>query len=61
MVAVILIEYNLPQQPEKADKDILKTEKLYTAIDKQFQVVEYQNKIIGTAAYYSRLNSFNKL
>ncbi|MDP5017776.1 MAG: GNAT family N-acetyltransferase, partial [Dolichospermum sp.] len=45
-------EYGLPWQPEEADKDVLNIEEYYLATGGEFWVIEYQNQIVGTAAYY---------
>ena len=48
----ILREYGLPWQPESADKDVLEIENAYWNKGGEFWVVEQENKIVGTAAYY---------
>lgn len=57
----VLMEYNLPWQPEEADKDVLEIEQFYTSVGGEFWVVEYQNQIVGTAAYYPCLNSATRV
>jgi putative acetyltransferase len=47
-----LSEYGLPWQPEEADKDVLNIEEYYLATGGEFWVIEHQNQIVGTAAYY---------
>ncbi len=56
VIETVLKEYNLPWQPQEADKDVLEIERFYTAVGGEFWVVEYENKIIGTASYYPRPN-----
>lgn len=48
----VLQEYNLPWQPESADQDVLEVETAYLKMGGEFWVVEQQDKIVGTAAYY---------
>ena len=48
----VLQEYGLPWQPESADKDVLEIENAYLKTGGEFWVVEQQDKIVGTAAYY---------
>ena len=48
----VLQEYGLPWQPEDADKDVLEIEKAYWHRGGEFWVIERENKIVGTAAYY---------
>jgi len=52
IIASILAEYNLNWEPEGADQDVLQVEKFYQNIGGEFWVIERQNKILGTAAYY---------
>ena len=52
VISSILSEYGLPWQPEEADKDVLEIEKYYLATGGEFWVIEHQNQIVGTAAYY---------
>ncbi|MBE9230792.1 GNAT family N-acetyltransferase [Cuspidothrix issatschenkoi LEGE 03284] len=52
VISAVLLEYSLPWQPEEADKDVLQIEAYYLATGGEFWVVEQQNKIVGTAAYY---------
>ena len=52
VISSVLSEYALPWQPEEADKDVLNIEKYYLATGGEFWVIEHQNQIVGTAAYY---------
>ena len=52
VISAILSEYGLPWQPEEADKDVLNIEEYYLATGGEFWVIEHQNQIVGTAAYY---------
>ena len=52
LIRNVLIEYGLPWQPETADRDVLEVEAYYLATGGEFWVVEQQDKIVGTAAYY---------
>ncbi|MGK7937788.1 MAG: GNAT family N-acetyltransferase [Xenococcaceae cyanobacterium] len=48
----VLQEYSLPWQPENADRDVVEVENAYLKRGGEFWVVEQENKIVGTAAYY---------
>ena len=48
----VLQEYGLPWQPEDADKDVLEIENAYWHRGGEFWVIEQENKLVGTAAYY---------
>lgn len=52
VIETVLIEYGLPWQPQEADRDVIEIEQFYWKIGGQFWVVEFQDKIVGTAAYY---------
>ncbi|MDB9473228.1 GNAT family N-acetyltransferase [Dolichospermum circinale] len=52
VISSVLSEYGLPWQPEEADKDVLNIEAYYLATGGEFWVIEQENQIIGTAAYY---------
>ena len=52
VISSILSEYGVPWQPEEADKDVLNIEEYYLATGGEFWVIEHQNQIVGTAAYY---------
>lgn len=48
----VLVEYSLPWQPETADRDVMEVETYYLETGGEFWVVEKQDAIVGTAAYY---------
>ncbi len=48
----VLREYGLPWEPTGADRDVLEVEKYYIQSGGEFWVVEREEKIVGTAAYY---------
>lgn len=48
----VLQEYGLPWQPENADKDVVDIENAYWKKGGEFWVVERENQLVGTAAYY---------
>jgi putative acetyltransferase len=52
VIQSVLLEYGLPWQPESADLDVIEIEKFYIEKGGEFWVVETNNTIIGTAAYY---------
>ena len=52
IISSVLSEYSLPWQPEEADKDVLNIEEYYLATGGEFWVIEHQNQIVGTGAYY---------
>jgi putative acetyltransferase len=52
VISSVLSEYGLSWQPEAADKDVLQIEVYYLATGGEFWVIEQQNQIVGTAAYY---------
>jgi len=52
VISSVLSKYGLPWQPESADKDVLEIEAYYLATGGEFWVIEHQNQIVGTAAYY---------
>jgi putative acetyltransferase len=52
VISSVLSEYGLPWQPEEADQDVLNIEEYYLATGGEFWVIEHQNQIVGTAAYY---------
>ena len=52
VIRSILIEYNLPWQPEEADQDVWEVEKFYLLTGGEFWVVEREGKLVGTGAYY---------
>ena len=52
IISTVLAEYGLTWEPLGADEDVLKVEEFYQKIGGEFWVVEQQQKILGTAAYY---------
>lgn len=50
VIAQVLAEYGLGWEPDGADRDVLQVEECYR--DGEFWVVEWQGKVVGTAAYY---------
>jgi putative acetyltransferase len=52
IISNVLQEYNLTWQPEEADKDVVEIEHFYLKTGGEFWVVEKEQKLIGTAAYY---------
>ena len=52
VIRQVLIEYGLPWQPEEADRDVIRVESAYLEPGGEFWVVETQDAIVGTAAYY---------
>ena len=52
VIRLVLQEYGLPWQPESADRDVIEVETSYLQIGGQFWVVEQQQQVVGTAAYY---------
>lgn len=52
IIKTVLLEYGLPWQPESADLDVREIEDYYLKKGGEFWVIEQNNKIVGTAAYY---------
>jgi putative acetyltransferase len=52
LICSVLAEYGLPWEPEGADQDVLQVEDFYGARGGEFWVVEWQQQVVGTAAYY---------
>ncbi len=52
LIASVLAEYGLGCEPTGADEDVYNVEKFYQQTGGEFWIVEQQNKIVGTAAYY---------
>ena len=48
----ILTEYGLTFDPKDADRDVVEVEQFYQETGGEFWVVEQEEKIVGTAAYY---------
>ena len=52
MIDRVLTEYGLACEPQGADQDVWQVETYYLQAGGQFWVVEQQDQIVGTAAYY---------
>ncbi|CEJ45852.1 GNAT family N-acetyltransferase [Umezakia ovalisporum] len=52
VVSYVLSEYGLNWEPKGADKDVLQVEEFYLATGGEFWVIEHQNQLVGTGAYY---------
>jgi putative acetyltransferase len=52
VISSVLAEYSLGWEPDGADRDVLQVEEYYLAIGGEFWVIEYQNQVVGTGAYY---------
>lgn len=52
IIRSVLSEYGLNWEPEGADRDVLQVEEYYLATGGEFWVIEYQNQLVGTGAYY---------
>nr|WP_290227906.1 GNAT family N-acetyltransferase [Trichocoleus desertorum] len=52
LIRSVLAEYGLGWEPEGADRDVLEVEACYQEVGGELWVVEHQNRIVGTAAYY---------
>ncbi len=52
LIHSVLSEYNLGWEPEGADLDVLQVEECYLQNGGEFWVIERQNELVGTAAYY---------
>jgi putative acetyltransferase len=52
VISSVLSEYGLTWEPDGADRDVLEVEECYIATGGEFWVIEHQNQIIGTGAYY---------
>ncbi len=52
VIRSVLDEYGLGWEPEGADRDVLQIEECYLATGGEFWVVEHQNQVVGTGAYY---------
>ena len=51
VIKTVLEEYDLPWQPESADRDVIEVESAYLNVGGEFWVVEKDSTIVGTAAY----------
>jgi putative acetyltransferase len=52
VISSVLAEYGLGWEADGADRDVLQVEECYLNVGGEFWVVEQQNQIVGTAAYY---------
>jgi putative acetyltransferase len=52
VIKTALAEYGLGWEPDGADRDVLAIEAAYLACGGEFWVVENQEEIVGTSAYY---------
>ena len=52
LITTVLAEYDLGSEPDGADLDIYYVEKYYIQTGGEFWVVEQDEKLVGTAAYY---------
>jgi putative acetyltransferase len=52
VIRAVLSEYGLGWEPDGADRDVLHVEANYLATGGEFWVIEHQNHIVGTGAYY---------
>ncbi|MGB3511095.1 MAG: GNAT family N-acetyltransferase [Microcoleaceae cyanobacterium] len=59
IISSVLTEYGLKWEPLGADQDVLKVEEFYQKVGGEFWVLEQQEKMLGTAAYYPIKRSNN--
>jgi len=52
VISYVLSEYGLGWEPKGADKDVLQVEEFYLKTGGEFWVIEHQNQLVGTGAYY---------
>ena len=52
VIRSVLSEYGLGWEPKGADRDVLQVEECYLATWGEFWVIEHQNQVVGTGAYY---------
>jgi putative acetyltransferase len=52
VIGSVLAEYGLSWEPDGADRDVLQVEEFYLANGGEFWVIESQDRVVGTAAYY---------
>jgi putative acetyltransferase len=52
VINYVLSEYGLGWEPKGADKDVLQVEEFYLHRGGEFWVIEHQNQLVGTGAYY---------
>ncbi len=52
IIQSVLSEYGLLFEPNGADCDVLQVEEYYLTTGGEFWVIEHQNQLVGTGAYY---------
>ncbi len=52
VIRSILTDYGLPWESTGADLDVINVEECYLATGGEFWIIEKQNTIVGTSAYY---------
>ncbi|TAF05244.1 MAG: GNAT family N-acetyltransferase [Nostocales cyanobacterium] len=52
VINTVLAEYGLGWEADGADRDVLQVEEFYINAGGEFWVIEHQNQIVGTGAYY---------
>ncbi|WP_341526924.1 GNAT family N-acetyltransferase [Nostoc sp. UHCC 0302] len=52
VISYVLSEYGLAWEPNGADRDVVQVEEYYLATGGEFWVIEHQNQLVGTGAYY---------
>ncbi len=52
LIQTVLAEYGLGFEPDAADQDAMQVEDAYWSVGGEFWVVEQQQILVGTAAYY---------
>lgn len=52
LISSVLSEYGLDWEPDGADRDVLQVEECYFQAGGEFWVIERQNQLVGTGAYY---------
>jgi putative acetyltransferase len=52
IISYVLSEYGLGWEPNGADRDVIQVEECYLATGGEFWVIEHQNQVVGTGAYY---------
>ncbi|WP_072620974.1 GNAT family N-acetyltransferase [Spirulina major] len=52
LIRDVLREYGLPWEPEQADRDVIEVETHYSDQGGEFWVIEQDETLVGTGAYY---------
>lgn len=52
VIGSVLAEYNLSWEPLGADRDVLEVEQFYQKTGGEFWVIEQNDQVVGTGAYY---------